>query len=414
MRRLRRGGSLRAVGAATALASAAGYTLLVLSGRLLQPAAFGVFLAFWGIVFGLGSALSSVEQEVARQSAVAATAGGQTGREAAQVVAVAAALAALLPLPLLAPALSHRLLGGEPLFVPFVVLAGVGFALQFGLRGLLLGHSRVSAYSKIIVAEAALRLLALVAVVAVGPRTAVSLAAAVAAGSLAWLLFLPAARGLAAASGQRSRWLAVGRRVGTLVSAAVLTAAVVTGYPTLVAALVPELRGAPLGAFFAALTVSRVPLLAVSPLQALTVPAVVRALARPDGRARVRRLLLVGLASAVGIALAVAGIGAAVGPRLVTLLYGSSYQVASGTVAALLASAVGLGVLLLLSSVLIALESYPRVAAVWGSALAVTAAVLACGLGSGLDRATFALLVGPGAALGVALRGVGRRLGSDG
>ena len=65
----RAGSRVLNVGAAIAVSSVVGYLLLALVGRKLSTADFGLFMSFWGMLFGLASSLSMIEQEAARQSA---------------------------------------------------------------------------------------------------------------------------------------------------------------------------------------------------------------------------------------------------------------------------------------------------------------------------------------------------------
>ena len=59
-------GGLRRVVPALLLANLLGYVVFVGAGRLLGPADFAVFAAFWGLLFAFGGMTASVEQETAR------------------------------------------------------------------------------------------------------------------------------------------------------------------------------------------------------------------------------------------------------------------------------------------------------------------------------------------------------------
>src|SRR3954471_21954804 len=87
------GSAVARTGIAIAIASLAGYALLALVGRSLSPAQFGLFVAFWGVLFGLASSLSTIEQETARQAASGPTAA--PGPPASAVTTAAALLAGL-------------------------------------------------------------------------------------------------------------------------------------------------------------------------------------------------------------------------------------------------------------------------------------------------------------------------------
>jgi O-antigen/teichoic acid export membrane protein len=395
---------------AIAVSSVGGYALLLACGRLLGPAQFAVFLAFWGVVFGLASALSPVEQEVARRSAVARATGRPSGIDVLHVVAVGLGFAALAGVVLLVPSFARKLLGGHGELAPLVAVTAVAFVAQFGLRGLLIGHGRVRAYAGLVAAEASLRLVGVGIVVVAGVAGIHSLAAAVAAGSLAWLALGVTARGLLVRQ-PSMRWdRAVVGHLGALVVASALTAAVITGYPALVVGLTPGEPDAALGALFAALTVSRIPLLAVAPLQALAIPAVVTMLARSGGARRVTLLLWQGLAVAAvccfigGVAGVVGGSGA------VRLLYGGRYAVSGARVGALVVSAVVLAAILLACAVLVALRRYGSVTAVWAAVTGVVVVVLVVTGGDASTRAVRGLLLGPAVGLVLVLLSARRAL----
>jgi O-antigen/teichoic acid export membrane protein len=182
---------------------------------------------------------------------------------------------------------------------------------------------------------------------------------------------------------------------------AALIASVITGFPTLVTALTDGSPGAAGGAVFAALTVSRVPLLLTSPIQALAVPFVVRARedAATDGPARLRKGLALGTGGFLALGLIGAAIAWAIGPWVVQLVYGSRYDVPRAAIALLVLSACLLAWSQLLSAALIALSAHRRMLAMWGAAVVATVVWL---LVSPLDVvATTAVgsLAGPLAAL---------------
>ncbi len=404
-------GGLGLLGASVAVAGVAGYGLLVVCGRFLGPADFAVLLAYWGLVFGLGGVSSTLEQEVSRQAALEQQDGRGRSRETWLTLSVALALALLLSGGLLVPPLADRLLAGQARIGPLVVVVTLGHTVQFCLRGLLLGHGRLRAYSTLFVGEAGVRVLAAGVVGVLGFAGVLPFAVAIALGGFVWIAGLPALRTRpeVVRNDDEVPVTRVVRRVFALMAGALLTSSVVTGYPALVSALVPELRGERLGTFFAALTVARTPLLAVAPLQTIAVPTLVRVLAGPDARRRLHRLLAQGALSGVTLAVAGGCAGAVLGPAVVRLLYGSEYQVASWTVAALVASSVLLAGLLLSCAVLVALDAHDWVPLVWGATSGSTALALLFAPGSPEGRAVAGLLVGPVVGLALALVSAQRR-----
>lgn len=402
---------LTTVGTAVAVASALGYVLQIVVGRSLTPAEYGVFIAFWGATFGLASSMSTIEQDVARRSA------GQdvTGTPSSGTLAVAAAGIALLVGSLtLVPAVGDRVYGAPaPVLAVVVAVSAVGFAVQFATRGHLIGRDRTRPFAALVVVEAAVRLVALVVAVVVLPTLTPAIAAVcVGFGAFAWLALHREAR--AVLRGYRRDHLpAAARRAGTLMVAAALTAVLITGYPTLVTVLTGEAPGATGGAVFAALTVSRVPLLVVSPVQAVTVPAIVRwrTGAADGGAETIRALVLRGGAGLLAISAAGAAAGWFLGPWAVRFLYTDAYRVPPVAVALLVGSACLLAGALLVSAALVAVEAHRTMTGMWAAALVGTAVwLLTSPLDLVLTTATGAL-VGPLLGLAVGVPGLLHRAG---
>ena len=394
---------IASVTAAMAVASLAGMVLLLMIGRLLSPADFGLFVAFWGVLFGLGSSLSTIEQETARRAAAAVDEDGPTaGAVTAAAALIASAVAALT----LIPPVSERLYGDASSVIGLVVVAAtIGFSVQFAVRGLLMGTGSIRDYAGIVVAEALSRLV-LVGVVALAfDLTLPTAAVAVAAGSYAWLLWARRAGSVIPRTRPNARqlWPAL-RRAGSLMLGAALTASMVTGFPTMVTILTGSPSTAT-GAVFAALTVSRVPLLVVSPLQAMAVPTVLRwNAAKADGRGSpLRRMLALGTGAFVVLSAAGGIVGWYLGPQIVRLVYGSAYEVGPGAVALLVASACILAWVLLLSAALVALAAYRRMITMWLVAVTLTVVWLVASPLGTVESTAVGALVGPCGAIAYAL-----------
>ncbi|GCD22045.1 hypothetical protein ACFO3K_09755 [Cellulomonas algicola] len=399
------------IGAAIAVASAAGWLLQLVVGRQLGPAQYGEFIAFWGVVFGIGGSLSTLEQEVARRAARSELV--QTP-STGSVAVVAALLAGAVGALTLVPAVADRVYGGSAtVFGTIVVLTSVGFAAQFAVRGYLVGTARTRSYGLIVVAEAALRLVVLLLVLVAGVLDLTTAALAVGVGSFAWLAWPRAtATVLGSARTLPTDLRAAGGRAVSLLGGGALTAAVITGFPTLVTALTGEAPGAAGGALFAALTVSRLPLLLVSPVQAVAVPRVARWRADLDeGRpSPAGRVVVLGTVAAVGVAALGGVVGALIGPWLVQLLYDESYVVSPAAVGVLVASACLLAWLLLLSAALIALSAHRTMVATWLSATGATCVWLLVSPWPLVPTTVAGALVGPVVGLVVALPAVRARL----
>ncbi|WP_229686132.1 lipopolysaccharide biosynthesis protein [Longimycelium tulufanense] len=402
------GRSVGTVGIALLVAVGLGYVVLIAVGRLLSPADYAIFMTFWGVVFGVGATLAPLEQETSRQAALAAVHGQRAGATVLRTVAVGAAAAAVFGLLILVPAMNERLFSGYGALAVVAGVAGVAFAPQYGVRGLLMGQHRVRFYGGLIVAEAGLRLVLLGAVVLavvtglVPVVGVVPAAITVAVGSFAWLLFVRPATTAVDRHIPGERWSGVTQRVVVLMASAGLTATVITGYP----AMVRLLAGGdltPLGALFAALMILRFPLLLMSPLQAMAVPLVVRLSHSDDGRHRLRVLLAQGIVGSILIAAVGAVLGALVGPWGVRFLLGPRYHVDAWAAGGLLASSVLLTAIQLLCAVLIARTQVHRVLLTWAVIAATSAVVLVAWPATPLVRAVLGLVLAPALGLGVAV-----------
>jgi O-antigen/teichoic acid export membrane protein len=407
------GRSAGKIGISLLVAIALGYVLTLLATRWLGPVNSKVYLSFWGILMGLGSALSPLEQELSRQSAVAALEGERAGRPALRALTVGAVTVAVVAVVTLAvPVLSDRLYAGNTALGVIVLCGAVSFACQFAARGLLVGQQRIRPYSWLVVAEAAVRVVVLFGIVAAGLTGLTSFAIAAAAGSFAWLLFVRPISGLVDPSQEGEGWRPVTARILVLMAGAGLTASVITGYPAMVSLLAPGGSDGDVGVLFATLTVSRVPLLLLSPLQALAVPTVVRLSGTAEGMHRLRRLLAVGAVGTVVLGVVGAVVGLFLGPWLVKLLYGADFVAQGWWVAWMVWGAVVLTALQLMTAVLVARKQANKVLVSWAVVAVATAVTLLVVPGDPILKAVAGLAAGPTLGLGVVLVFVLRRPGN--
>ncbi|SEP52967.1 hypothetical protein [Amycolatopsis saalfeldensis] len=408
------GRSAGKIGISLLIAIGLGYVLTLLAARWLGPADSKVFLSFWGILMGLGSALSPLEQELSRQSAVAALDGHKPGRSALRALTVGAVIVAVVAgLTLLVPVLNERLYSGRTELGIIVFCGALSFACQFASRGLLVGAQKIAQYSWLVFAEAAVRVVVLAGVFVAGLTGIVSFAIAAAAGAFAWLLFVRPISGLIDPHLDGEAWRPVTSRIVLLMAGAGLTASVITGYPALVSLLAPAGDATQVGVLFATLQVSRVPLLLLSPLQALAVPTVVRLSGTTEGMHRLRRLLALGTLGTLVVGVVGAVVGLLIGPWLVKLLFGAKYASAEGWwVAGMVWGAVLLTALQLMTAVLVARTQANKVLVTWAVIAVSTALVLLFLPGDTILRAVVGLAVGPTVGLVVAAAFVLRRPGN--
>jgi O-antigen/teichoic acid export membrane protein len=353
--------SIGVVGLALLIATMLGALLPIVCARLMPAADYRYFLAFWGLLFGFGSALSPVEQDVSRQASEAVIAGRRVDASVVQVVASAGAAIAIVGGIVCVPMVSDRLFGPHPLLAVIAASGGLAFAVQYGVRGVLIGEQRVVGYGGIVVAEALFR------------------------------------------SAYES-WRESSRRVLILMVSAAFTASVITGYPAMVNLLVPADDDVAIAGLFAALTVARFPLVLLSPIQALTVPAVVHLSSSREGRGRLRRLLVGGIAATGLIAAAAGAVCGWLGPLVVGILFGDRYVVSRATVGGLGWSSIVLAAVLILAAVLVARAQVIRVLIIWAVVAVTCAVVLLVWPGGAVAKATAGLVMGP--TVGMILAGV--------
>ena len=389
---------------AIGVSSAAGLALQALVGRMLTPAEFALFLSFWGMLFAIGGSLSILEQETARQTAAHED---DSGSSMYGVTVSAAVLAGLVAAATMIPPIAERFYGRSNWAMGLVVVfAAVGFAIQFALRGTLIGSGAIRPYSAIVILEAVARLvLLLIFAVSFGVNLPTA-AIAVGIGSFAWLVWFRRAHGTVPRERLSSRqWRTALRTAASLMVAAGLMAVMIVGYPAMVSSLTDEPPSAARGAVLAALTLSRFPLILVSPIQALAVPTIVRWRSNATAAsARKARLLVTGgtlAATAVGLVGGVAGW--LWGPAVVRLVYGSDYDASPRAAALLVLSAFLLAWVLLMSAALIALAAHRRMVVMWLAAVVASAVWLLVSPLGIMDTTAVGALVAPVVALACAI-----------
>lgn len=351
------------IGLAFLTASALGFVLLGVLARWLTQEQNAQFLALWGLVFGIGSALSAVEQEIVRLATNAHIDRVRVPARALQVtgLAVVVAVGAVAVIGVL-PGVG-QLLRDSLLVCVLVFVATGGFAVQSMSRAVLLGTDQVPAYIGVVVVEAALRLALVTAFVVGGVTPTLGLATLViVVGSFGWLPVIHRVASRLSWTAERSSVRSVGSTVGALGLANGLQSLQVTAFPTLAAAILgASASTAPL---FGAVTMARLPLVALAPVQAMAVPVATRLIRERrhgDLISLVTRLSIGGVACAAVALVA----GWFLGPWALTVYMGADYVIAPGVIAVLLGASCVLAVALLEVAALIALERYWTAVLVW-------------------------------------------------
>jgi len=362
------------VGLASLVAAAAGFAVMLIAARTLEPARNADFLAFWSLLFAVFGILSGVQNETTR-SVRSAYSGDPQGSQGARVLpiglAVGAALAALLAAT--SPWWSARALGDDhAILVAAIALACLVFSGHVTVAGSLSGAGRWPVFAGLVSAEATVRLVIVGIAALVGTSVAgLEVGAAAAAGT--WLVFLllsPSARAaaLARADVPPAPFL---RRIGHAMLAAASSAALVVGFPFLLRLTSTTPVYAASAPLILAISLTRAPLLI--PLGAYQGVAITQFLThRERGLAALRSVTLGVLAlGAVG-----AGLAFLAGPWLMSAMIGPDYQVDGILLAGLTFAAALLALLTLTGAAVLALDLHRAYSAGWISATATSVLLL--------------------------------------
>lgn len=379
------------IGIALIISSILGVLFLSVTARWLSPDDNARFIALWGLLFAGGSILSLLEQEISRLTSRAA-AEGRGAPSATLQYLVVGVVASMLAIPVIAfSRLGTTVLGGDVVSALAVGAAYVGFSFQFFVRGTLLGSGREKAYAGVIIGEAIARFLALFALFAVSvaplPRWAL---VATAAGSFAWLAFIRPTRETLEGDGEWLGKTTILTRTALLALANAFLAGILTGFPTIVTVILGSSDG--LAVFFAVVVISRIPLVLLSPVQAIIIPVTTRALARGEWRRllQLQGRLLMGIV--VTSVLFAAGAWL-LGPWAIRLIYGQSYEASALLIVILSVATVLLGGALLQAAVFVSLERYGTLALTWGLSLGSSAVAIAVTPGGGVAAGTMGFVV---------------------
>lgn len=396
------------VAPAVIFSTAMSLLLLMVVARILSPPEYSVFMGFWGAMFGLAAVPVAIEQEATRlltgpNDADVAPVWGALLRSAGVV------LTALLLVEVAGIFLLFRMFGGYPELTLLLGLSSLGFVSQFLVRGLVLGLGDVRRYAAIVALEPILRLAALALPLSVGGGV-LPVAGAMVVGCMAWVVGIPEVK-RASMQGRRPPLPGIPSRVLRLGASQVLSAVMITGFPAIARAAVGPAAAASLGPFFAAVTLSRLPLIILLTVQSLFVPAFTRHVQANDRRAATvlaARLavgaMLLGLLSAVA---ALAG-----GPWALETFFGDAYR-ADGLLCSLLVLAAAVqGVVTIMTALLVALDRHSSVMAGWAVAVFVSMIAMAAPAGQVEPRLVLALYLGPACALAVLARAVRRAIRS--
>lgn len=377
--------SIGIIGSAVAFASLLGIVLLGVIARYLTHDENATFLTIWGVIFAGGGVLALIEQETSRQTTVA---GEKDKRVPASVfqLAFVGFIATLVFMIFLAVLPFGRAVLGTHIFTYVVVqLALAGFSVQFLVRGILLGQGREIHYSLIVIGEAIIRLVLVFPVFFLVQASTFSAVIITSCGSFAWVIGIRTVlREVSLREGKES-WSKIFSRFVPLAAGNALLACILTGFPTVVTGIIGSPQG--LAILFSIVTISRIPLTLMSPVQTLLIPVATRALV--SGESRKLYSLQLKLFTGVIICSVLFAVGGFLfGPWAIRFIFGSTYIAPAWLVAIMLAVSVMLAGALLQVAVFIPLEKYASVTFVWGLTLLATAAAVYFVPGSPTIRGT--------------------------
>ncbi len=388
---------MASVGLATIATAAAGWLVLVIVARTRGPHEYAQFAVLWGLAYALAGTLSGVQQETSRAVSTAIQDASHlepTGRWQRPLPVVGGLLIGIVASTAVIAtsfAWGPSVLGHD--WFDIAVALGAGLLAVTGflvLRGVLAALSRWGTFAALGGADSAIRL-AVVAGVCVWGGSLVGLTWGIVSGWLVWipLLALPTVRATLRARGDRDSLS------GTLVAsvhamiATGCSALLVAGFPFLVSLTADEPLDASVGVLFAAVLITRTPLmLPLNGYQLAILTYFVRK--RDDLRKRLFQILIrTSVAGCVA-----SGLAYVAGPPVMEALLGSEFDASGRLLAVLVAAAVALVLLTLTGIALLALGRLHAYTTGWVAATVATVVTLLLPLPV-VDRCVYALCVGP-------------------
>lgn len=396
------------VGIWLALSGALAYAFLAISGRAIGADGASGLSTLWVVGFLVGNAAGlPVEQEVSRAVASRRAQGLGTGPVIHRAALVAAGFAVVVVVALLGagPWIVDRLFGGDWTLLVALAVLFVGTIGEFLVRGVLAGSQQFGAYGRLLGAESAIRVVAVIALALAGVHTSgpygIALALAPFVGIGASLIGID--RADLERPGPPSPWRELTRALGWLLAASTLAQALVNLAPVFVRLLAPHNEDLT-SAFVASLIVARVPVFLFQAAQAALLPRLAHHVG--GGRAAVLAAETRALASAVcGLVVVAAVVAGLLGPMVVRIGWGRDFALGSGDFAVLAAASCIYLLAVTFAQALVALELPHRVGYAWAVGLVALLAVVAVG-DDVLTRVEAGFLAGSivaAAAMGVSL-----------
>jgi O-antigen/teichoic acid export membrane protein len=371
-----------AVGAGLIVSGITSYGFLAISARALGPERYAPLGVLWALTYVVcPGVFLPLEQEVGRALS-SRRAKGLGGGPLIHRAALAGGVAAVVLIALTAassPLSLAHLFSHKVLLLVALMLALGGYYVEFLVRGVLSGNGRFKPYGVILGAEAFLRMvacagLAIVGVNTVGPYGVIIGLSPIAA----TLLGVRKERNLVT-PGPDAPWSELSSALGYLLAASVMAQLLVNAGVFAVQILADaEEKGkhGVAGRFLNGLIIARIPLFMFQAVQAALLPKLAHlagAGRHADFRAGLKRLLAVVVA--IGVLATVTAF--AIGPFVVTTMFGKDFRLSHTDLGYLAAASAVYMLALALAQALIALANYPRVVIGWAVGLVVFAVVTA-------------------------------------
>lgn len=387
-------GDLRRVTVATVIAAASGYVVLLLAARALGAAGYASFAVFWAAYGMVTGAQNGQLQETTRAIRSA------TGTDDAAIgfwrrpIGVNVAIGVGLGVVVLAtaPIWAGRVFDADVALSVALLTAGVtSFAVYAHLSGALSGTLSWRTFAVLLSVDALIRLIGAVVAVAMGLSLNAFLVVTV-AGSVSWAVVLATSASARRVIGRIADVPARDFTVNSLtaMAAALASAVLVMGFPVLIRITAPGSDdAAAIGAVILAITLTRAPLLV--PLNSFQGVLITRFV---DRRHRLVAALGIPFAVVIGVGAVGAAAAWAIGPWLLTTVFGGGYHLPGITLAWFTIGALMLALLTITGACVLAVGRHRWYAIGWWTATATSIGLLFVPLGV-QGRVSIALILGP-------------------
>jgi O-antigen/teichoic acid export membrane protein len=387
------------VGMGLIVSGGAVYGFLGITARALGPEHYTPLSVLWSLVFLLGPGMFlTLEQEVGRTFAGDDSENSHSGSIFRRGAAIGGllSLVSLILIASFSSFLLAHLFNGEVLLLIGLGLALPCFAAMHLMRGALAGQGRFRAYALLIGAEGAFRLAAAALMASLGVDSAgsygilIGLAPLVAVG----LIFL-VARPSIPSTGETMPWARLTESLGYLLVGSLISQALINAGPLAVQLLATDDQAAAAGKLLAGIVLTRIPLYLFQAVQAALLPKLAALGAVGDlaafSRGMARLLLVVAGVTVVGVAAAFA-----VGPLVLSFLFGPGFELGRLDLALLALSSCLMMAAQSFGQALVALRRHARAALGWlvGAVFFVVVTLLGDEL---LARVEFGLIAGAAA-----------------